>query len=367
MTMIALESEMLASLADRIEEDILRRDLRRGDLYLSTSEVAGRFSTSRASANRAMEILAGRGILERRQGRGTFVGASMRRNARKVFQTISLLYPSEAIARTDPESWAMLRTLGGGISFGSLQINFIPDHDRLEFIRQLVDSGRRSGTLSGLIAVSLDALTYDFLARCPLPSVIVGSKFSPRKGLVNVNLNYQEAGRLLARHFLRKGCRRFLVAAPLRHAAGVRQLTAGVRGQLELAGLPPSALSMRHFPGGSAGELNAPGRTGAPVAVIADGYSLADELHHASRPGGPFEIGCVAPMLSRRKDCPYIQAISEAEPADHLRQIVSLLERLHGGERLADQALETPVRLFPPPMHHTKARSQLYLQKESVA
>lgn len=357
MTLIAPESEMISTLAERIEEDILRRGLRHGDLYLSTSEAARRFSASRASTNRAMDLLALRGLLERRQGRGTYVGASMRKNAQKVFQTVSLLYPQEAVAHTDPLTWMALRSLDDEASnLGSLQINFVPRRDRLEFLRQMLDSGRRAGTLRALIAISPSADACALLARAPLPVVAIGAAARGRSAPVTLNMDEAEAGRLLAEHFVRRGFRRILLASFLPETAGMARLRDGARRTLARAGLPASAIQLldpRALTSPTPVTLEeALPADSPPVALIADGYPLADRLLRTTsavrRSGRQVAVGCVVPLLSPRQERPYIQVVAGEQPREQMRQVVSLIERLQAGEILTNLSMTSPVRLHPP-------------------
>src|SRR3954470_19347948 len=63
----------IIELADRIAEDIRRRELRPGDAYLSTAEVARVMQVNGTKANRALQLLARRRVLDRRQRKGTFI------------------------------------------------------------------------------------------------------------------------------------------------------------------------------------------------------------------------------------------------------------------------------------------------------
>src|SRR5688572_33109266 len=62
----------IVELADLIAADIRRRKLNPGDSYQSTLETAEMLGVSTTAANRAMQVLVKRRVLDRRQKKGTF-------------------------------------------------------------------------------------------------------------------------------------------------------------------------------------------------------------------------------------------------------------------------------------------------------
>jgi DNA-binding transcriptional MocR family regulator len=57
----------IVQLATRVEQDIRSRELRPGDPYINTEEVARMLGVTKLLANRAMQLLAKRRVLHRRQ------------------------------------------------------------------------------------------------------------------------------------------------------------------------------------------------------------------------------------------------------------------------------------------------------------
>ena len=74
----------IVQIAARVEQDIRGRKLKPGDSYLNTEEVARMLGVSKATANRAMQLLAKRHVLRRGQRKGVTIAegiASMNRSA----------------------------------------------------------------------------------------------------------------------------------------------------------------------------------------------------------------------------------------------------------------------------------------------
>src|SRR5438045_3666201 len=63
----------IIELADKIAEDIRSKNLKPGDPYQGTTETAEMLGVSTTAANRAMQVLVKRRIIQRRQRKGTFV------------------------------------------------------------------------------------------------------------------------------------------------------------------------------------------------------------------------------------------------------------------------------------------------------
>src|SRR3954462_3538876 len=74
-TMLGMKGHIprIIQLADRIAEDIKQRQLKPGDPYQGTTETAEMLGVSTTAANRAMQVLVKRRLIERRQRKGTFV------------------------------------------------------------------------------------------------------------------------------------------------------------------------------------------------------------------------------------------------------------------------------------------------------
>src|SRR4029079_16141802 len=95
----------LEMLALRVEADIKRRGLSSGDKYLTGEEVGRMLNVSSISANRAMQLLAEKGLLVRQRQAGTFIGdavtvpaATTRKRVHLVLNTG--IWPDDRLAGT---------------------------------------------------------------------------------------------------------------------------------------------------------------------------------------------------------------------------------------------------------------------------
>ena len=72
-TDVHMDSSLPSGLPTLMYADIRRRGLTAGDQYLTAKVAGDEFGTSRATADRAMQVLVRHGVLERRRGQGTFL------------------------------------------------------------------------------------------------------------------------------------------------------------------------------------------------------------------------------------------------------------------------------------------------------
>ncbi len=87
-------------IAHHIRDQILRGDLRPGDEVPSERQLAADWSVSRPTAARSLEALRHQGLVEKRQGSGTYVrGQAVNRRARELYgrakQTGKIYTPGE--------------------------------------------------------------------------------------------------------------------------------------------------------------------------------------------------------------------------------------------------------------------------------
>lgn len=348
------EMDSISQLAQRIHEDIRRRGLGPGDRYLTTADAARLLGVSKASANRAMDQLSNQGVLRRHQGRGTYIGEDVKPAPRQKTRIIMVLYASGGADNLDYQSLGVVRDLSRQIDFAAIQVNFIPEDNRLELVKDLIQSSSNSGHLAGVVAISLGVDVYRYLAESAIPSVILGSIYPMVTKVPSLNSDYREAGYILTEHLISLGHKKLCLYVGFRSAPGVHQLMDGVHAAMTSHSLPPDALITRLSTGDDHCDqvMNCELLRGEepPTAIIADGYVLADRVEAVARElnlklGKDLDIGCITPMLSRRPSTPYIEVQPVLRPEEHLDMLVDLLRHINDGKEINTEPILTPVRL----------------------
>ena len=250
MTLMRTQVPRIIELADLIAADIRRRKLRPGDPYQSTLETAGMLGVSTTAANRAMQMLVKRRVLERRQRKGTFVahppgkaevgGLPLRRVHLLVnenyLRTEGLLADGTVIGMHDE------------LPAVQTQFNFLSaDHEEKQ-IQDMIAEAMRSGQMEGFVLVRASLQAQRLIAGSGLPAAVIGSLHPSVPHIPWVDRDHRQAGRLLVQHMLGQGIRRLVVLMRDRMFQGDHLLLDSVRDAMADAQLPIGALTLRCLP-----------------------------------------------------------------------------------------------------------------------
>lgn len=232
----------------RIEQDILQRGLARGDRYLTTREVAKMLNVSTMSAGRALQDLAGRGIVERRQGAGTLIGRIPREVEPLEMRHVHILTPANYYNFETPLFQGLSAGLHKALPFDSIQVTFLPEYDQTSFVRALLEQeDGRSGRSAFVLILSSPQVQQIFLD-FGAPAVVLGSVYPGSDTLPWTNFDAVGMGRALVAHFAARGVTR--VACLLRDSMryGDAELLDGIQQAWAESDLPGDALVLRFSP-----------------------------------------------------------------------------------------------------------------------
>ncbi len=205
-------------------------------------------SVSPATAHRAMDLLVQRRLLVRHQGRGTFVGDAIGRPLAAHIRTIYVLLTDEGENVSSFDLDALINAVRGRIGGTNVQFTFLPREGSVEYIRELIGSAQSSGQFAGAIPISCSREVYRYLAQAGAPMVVLGSLYVDQQHIAAVDIDYKQAGWLLAHHLLGRGHKRMALLTTGEGRPGDHAFFDGVSNALTEAGLPHNALAVRIFP-----------------------------------------------------------------------------------------------------------------------
>ena len=237
----------LDALATRIERDVRQRGLSPGDRYITGPEVARLFGVSTATANRAMAMLAEKGLLVRRRRSGTFIGRRADMDSAASVRSVYVLVP-ECQAEDMPPADLLLRGIRQGMPGANVHFGFLPETNRVAFVKELLGESIRNGQLAGVVPISGGREVYRYLMDHGIPAVVFGSLYSSGDRLTSVDVDNREMARLLVGHLVERGHRRIAVIDNSRGCPGDNDFSDGVSESLASAGLPPTAALRRFVP-----------------------------------------------------------------------------------------------------------------------
>ena len=248
MTSLIAKTPRVVELADRIEADIRSRGLQPGQPYLSTEETVRMLQTSTNVVNRALRLLVKRGLLERKQRKGTFVTEPELNSARPALRRVHLLVHRNYLKTEGLMADGLVVGMQGELGRAELQFNFMPGTEDGDYVQGLLEEAARSHHKEGFVLVRSSLAVQRLVAQSGLPAVVAGMLYASVPPMPWLDSDNRAVGRLLTERILRAGHRTVLVLVRDRVLAGDYPFIDGVRDALSQANAGAEALIMRHLP-----------------------------------------------------------------------------------------------------------------------
>jgi DNA-binding LacI/PurR family transcriptional regulator/DNA-binding transcriptional regulator YhcF (GntR family) len=357
----------IIEVADRILADIHRRGLRPGDAYLGTAETAQWLHVGGSTVNRALQLLAQRGVVRRRQRQGTVIANLQADSAAGALRRVHIIVPEDQLRLEGLWVDGVLLGLQGSLPGVELQFNFRPLLDESEYVQALIRDVLRSQQTAGFVLIRSTVVTQRLVAASGLPAVISGTPQPSIRTLPSVDRDQRQIGILLAEHLLKQRCRRFAIFMRERLTAGDHAMLDGALATLAVAGVGLDALALRCLPTdaaaiqAAASELlsgNSLGRKRGRCGVLCRSEPLAcgvdqaaAELELSARQRPAIVVADVAHRQSDDARYPCIEPT--IAPSDWGAALGQALAATASGRRLDPLHRTIPVRLWsPPPRDH---------------
>lgn len=200
-----------AQVMNAIQQDIRRRGLRSGDPYQSAREVAQLLDVSPMTADRAMRRLAGKGVLCRKHGAGTFVGEAVDELLIPELRNVQIIIPTTffSVYRGIVEN--IVVTLHREFPTDSIEHLFVPESGQIEFCTRIIKRWAAGNEPRTVVLVSCSQQIQRLFSDVGVPVVATGGIAKGHCTLPWIDMDHREAGRQLAAYARTLGHRRFLV------------------------------------------------------------------------------------------------------------------------------------------------------------
>ncbi|MGB7160235.1 MAG: substrate-binding domain-containing protein [Tepidisphaeraceae bacterium] len=238
----------IVELADLIAADIRRRKLAPGDSYQGTLETAEMLGVSTTAANRAMQVLVKRRVLDRRQKKGTFVAHPPKDAEISPLQRVHLLVQEDYLRTEGLMSDGIVLGMHGELPAAQMQFNFLPPDRQGEYMTDLLAEAMRSGQTEGFVLIRTSLQAQRLIAGSGLPAVVNGSLHPSVPRMCWIDRDHRQGGELLAQRLIDAGFRRIVVLMRDRMFRGDHALLDAVRDTMTRAGLGLDALTLRCLP-----------------------------------------------------------------------------------------------------------------------
>ena len=351
----------IVELADLIAADVRKRKLGPGDSYQSTLETAEMLGVSTTAANRAMQVLVKRGLLERRQKKGTFVAQPVENAHPSPLQRVHLLVQEDYLRTEGLMSDGIVLGMHGELPATQMQFNCRPPDRQGDYVSDLLAEAMRSGQTEGFVLIRTSLDVQRLIAGSGLPAVVHGSLHPSVPPMWWIDRDHVLGGRILARHLIDGGFRKIVVLMRDRMFRGDHALLDSVRDTMSAAGLGLDALTVRCIPAdrdaigaavwellGHIGDLSGAGNGVGFVCrsePLAAGVALA-AAEHKLRVGR--EVGIVLSDVYRKpSDAPvrWPHLVTTMSPEQIGQQIGRMLARQASDPSAEPEHLVIPVHL----------------------
>lgn len=234
--------------ARAIEKDIKSKGLKAGDKYMTSLQVARSLKVGNEVANRAMQLLAQRNVIDRRHRAGTFVGAGQLDMDALALKRVHLVVDKQNV-----ETYGVLRdgTISGLHSVlpgCQMQFSFIPERGEKEFVENLLRESLSSGVSTGFVLYRSNAETQMAVAQSGMPAVISGSRWPGISNIPCFSQDYYSMGRKAAEYFLSRGHERIAFFTRDDMFTSDHDILDGIRDSIDYAGLRSRSLTFRSVP-----------------------------------------------------------------------------------------------------------------------
>lgn len=271
-------------LVERIEEDIQRRRLKPGDPYLNTASVASMLRVNTAIANRVMQALVKRRVIERKQRIGTFVARNFGKVESGPIDRVHFLVQQDYLKTEGLMADGVLLGVQGELPAARLQFDFCSPHTDEAYLDQIIQDSLKGSQRDGFVLVRASLAAQQILSGSGLPAVVYGSVYPSVEGLPSLDRDQAKIGRLCVDHLAANGCRSALVLSRERVLPGDHPFLRSIRQSAELNNM--QILDEQFLPVDKAlvaksVELCLRGRKARPIGIIARSEPLAEAAHSA--------------------------------------------------------------------------------------
>jgi len=335
----------IIELADRIAEDIRSKNLKPGDPYQGTTETAEMLGVSTTAANRAMQVLVKRRVIDRRQRKGTFVAVPSSTMPASPLRRVHLVVHEQYLRTEGLLSDGVIVGMHDELPAAQVQFNFVPSDNDGPQITELIAEAMRSGKTEGFVLVRSSLQAQRLISASGLPTVVHGSLHWSVPKMPWIDRDHRRGGALMTTHLLNAGFRKIAVLMRDRMFRGDHDLFDAVRETAAAAGLDLASLTLRCLPADASAVAATVAELldqspGEPLGVICRSEPLALGVESAAQDRHLVigrDVGITLSDVYRKG--------SDSPPRwPHLKPALSP-EQIgqHIGRMLAQQALNNPV------------------------
>ncbi len=242
------QTPRIMDLARQLETDIRDRKLKAGDPYLSLTEAARMLGVGASAANRALQLLAQRGMLQRVQRRGTFIGSLEREISPGALKRVFMLVHRSYLKQEGLVADGVLVGIQGVLPGADVQFNFLPATDPTEYVDGLIGEILRAKEPAGIVLTKVPFVVQRAVKDSGVPAVVNGSLYPSIESLAWVEQDNLAIANLMAGYAIENGCRHVCALTREVMFPGDNVVLQELARLLGVAGYKAGAFSICHLP-----------------------------------------------------------------------------------------------------------------------
>jgi len=243
-------SSNIVELAGRIRADIQSRALKPGDQYLNSADAAKQFQVSTHAANRALQLLAKRRVVTRKQRLGTVVTLEEDSVPQSTgIDRIHLLVREDYYKSEGVLADGVIMGIQGEMPRVGIQFNFLAQGEERPYVEDLVGQVLKSDRQEAFVLVRASLTTQRLVTQSGCPAVVHGTPYASVDPLCSIDRDHEQEAALLVDYLVRQcESKRLLLLMRERLHAGDHLFLDAVHKQISEAGLDHGGLMLRCMP-----------------------------------------------------------------------------------------------------------------------
>jgi len=210
----------LLALVEQVLADINELGLKPGQRYLTSEQLAHALGVRKATANRALQVLANRGVLIRKPRLGTLIADPAESISQPAIADIHLIVRADYLRAEGRYAEDTLVGLRRAIPGAAVMVHFLPEHDAGAYVQRTINDSMRGTTPQGLVLVRSSLSIQRLVQDSGLPAVIHGGAYPGVTRLPWLNIDNESIGRIQFDYMHQRGCKRIVLLRSDTHAAG---------------------------------------------------------------------------------------------------------------------------------------------------
>lgn len=183
---------------------------------MNAAETATFLGVSGSTANRALQILAGRDVVVRARKRGTIVNNLNVDQTPRIIERVQMVHFMDAVLSNSIMIDPIVVGIENRLPRSHIQFNYLPRVGYYDHFMRLLDEADKCRPVSAIVLTGSDYTAQHLLEERMLPSIIHGYVRPSITKLSSITLDYEAAGKLCGEFCVKNKIKNLVILLPMR-------------------------------------------------------------------------------------------------------------------------------------------------------